>query len=138
MGSLRFVPIYETADIELAMLGDVEVGRVMMRDKRTGRGAWISVLPNQRGRQHLDWKPAKDPAQARAALQAYVAEWLRVAGLAPSDEPGQARFPDVRAEDAGPVVPPATGSSARRGQVDLRQPLPAPPDFPDATGQQEG
>lgn len=49
--------------------------------------------------------------------------------------PGQARCPDVRADEAGPVVSPATGSSARQARTSNGQPAHAGPSVPPATGQ---
>lgn len=111
---LTFVPMWDGSDLERAMLGEIEVGRVSSYDKRAGRGSWFCILPTETGHTGIYWRTERSPHFARLALAAHVEAWLHMAGLVTAEE------------------------HTRRGQVDLRQPLPAPPDFPDATGQQKG
>jgi hypothetical protein len=127
MGSLprlTYTKPYALADIEVATLGTVEVGRVSPR-------GYLFIMR----RWYQSWKPTKSLLAAKNGLERELTDLLRDMGLL--NEPGEARSPDGQPLSRG-AIPPATGSSARQGQVDLRQPLPAPPDFPDATGQQEG
>jgi len=65
--------------------------------------AWLHA----RARELVHDGKTRDARALRRAAHAMRNEAQEVAEL--WDEPGQARFPDVRAEDAGPVVPPATG-----------------------------
>lgn len=84
MPKLKFVPIYEGADIEIAYLGQIEVGRVSMRGrsgKNEGKGGWIFWLPKKHGRGYTDWREEKSHLAARNALLSAVLEWLRQAGL---------------------------------------------------------
>jgi hypothetical protein len=72
---ITFTGTYPGAQIEVAMLGDIEVGRIMADGRNS---AWACHL---RPSWTWDWRPAKSPEAARDAIRKTVENWIEQAGL---------------------------------------------------------
>jgi hypothetical protein len=76
--TLSFTPIYEGADIIVAMHGCICVGRLSTRN---GAPSWMSHLPTEHGGRFESWIKAKTDLAAKNALIAHWRDWLRAAHL---------------------------------------------------------
>lgn len=72
---LTFSSTYPGAQITVAMLGAVEVGRIHTEGKRA---SWLCHLPPAWAGQ---WHKARNVEEAKAALAARVERWIEEAGL---------------------------------------------------------
>lgn len=72
---ILYASTYTGAAITVAMLGEIEVGRVMQDGPRA---AWTCHLPPKWA---WNWQRANSVDGAKAALEAAVARWLEQAGL---------------------------------------------------------
>lgn len=80
--TIIFDPLYPGAHLEVARLGDIEVGRVMDEGKGA---AWTCILPPVYTYQ---WTKARSIETAREALEASVTRWISKAGLQSRDSRG--------------------------------------------------
>lgn|GEM_PF-3423608 len=64
--------------LELLYLGEVPVGRVLERGGHKSQPAWFFDLDHHTA----IWRTAKTVEDARAQVEAKLADWLRRAGLA--------------------------------------------------------
>lgn len=90
MPRLKFIPMYEGADIEVVYLGNIQVGRVSKRGRsgrNDGKGSWIFFLPRSNGTRLSDWREEKSHLAARNAILAATVEWMRDAGLIEAESP---------------------------------------------------
>lgn len=83
--TITFDPLYPGAHLEVARLGDIEVGRVMDEGKGA---AWTCILPPVYTYQ---WTKARSIEAAREALDASVTRWLGTAGLVKAEQPPAAK-----------------------------------------------
>ena len=72
--SLTFIPLYPDADIEKAMLGEIEVGRLSTRG---GTFKWMFYLPERNGIA----SQAKTRQEAESILLTLTSSWLQKAGV---------------------------------------------------------